>query len=95
MRQYLRGMKYDVIVLEAGLAICDRHPRIAIGFENRSRGARGARQHLFELGVHPHEGVLKSANVFEYIEHAEDCQCGAPSRLRRHGEAHPRRGWTA
>ena len=43
-----------------------------MGFENRGRGARGARRHCLNWGCIPTKALLKNANVFEYIEHAED-----------------------
>ena len=76
MRQYLRGMKYDVIVLGSGpggYVTAIRASQLGLKTAVVEREALGGI--CLNWGCIPTKALLKSANVFEYIEHAEDYGC--------------------
>ena len=72
-RQYIRGMKYDVIVLGSGpggYVTAIRASQLGLKTAVVEREALGGI--CLNWGCIPTKALLKSANVFEYIEHAED-----------------------
>ena len=73
LRQYLRGMKYDVIVLGSGpggYVTAIRASQLGLKTAVVEREALGGI--CLNWGCIPTKALLKSANVFEYIEHAND-----------------------
>ena len=73
LRQYIRGMKYDVIVLGSGpggYVTAIRASQLGLKTAVVEREALGGI--CLNWGCIPTKALLKSANVFEYIEHAED-----------------------
>ena len=72
-RHYIRGMKYDVIVLGSGpggYVTAIRASQLGLKTAVVEREALGGI--CLNWGCIPTKALLKSANVFEYIEHAED-----------------------
>ena len=65
-------MKYDILVLGSGPGGYVTAIRASNLEEGGRRGTGSLGRHLLELGCIPTKALLKSANVFEYIEHADD-----------------------
>ena len=93
-RQYIRGMKYDVIVLGSGpggYVTAIRASQLGLKTAVVEREALGGI--CLNWGCIPTKALLKSANVFEYIEHAEDYGISVAkpkADFSGHGEPQPR-----